>query len=252
MKDTPYPKTGLFLRGRLRDAMTDREKDLLESCIESTESFTGEHTLLKRGQVYEQSTMVISGFLLRTMHADDRRHIVCLHVPGDFVDLHAFALKRLDHDIEVLGETTVGYVSHEKLQDILQNEPHLARLLWFSTLLDAAIHREWILKMGQLRTSARLAHLFAEIWRKLEMVGLARKDGFLSPLRQVELADICGASPIHVNRALRELREANIVDFRRGRAIVHDRAALERLGRFDPDYLYGEGDLRMQGELSAD
>ena len=36
--------------------------------------------------------------------------------------------------------------------------PHLTRLLWFSTLLDAAIHRQWILKMQELPAPRRVAH----------------------------------------------------------------------------------------------
>ena len=48
--------------------------------------------------------------MLRTIYEGDRRHIVGIHVPGDFVDLHAYALKRLDHNIVALGPVAVELV----------------------------------------------------------------------------------------------------------------------------------------------
>ena len=128
------------------------------------------------------------------------------HVPGDFVDLHGFALKRLDHNVVTIGPAKVGFVSHARIDRIHRTEPHLSQLFWFSTLLDAAVHRQWILKLEKLKASRRVAHRMAEIWRRLEMVGLGRPNGFRSPLNQTDLADMCGTTPIHMNRALSELR----------------------------------------------
>ena len=246
-----YPLTGRFLLGRLRHAMTAEEKDLIESLIERTERFTGSTTLLERGQLADQSTMLIEGFMMRTIVETGQRFVVGFHVPGDFTDLHAFALKRLDHDVVTLGDTLVGYVSHARLEHVMKDHPHLARLLWFSTLLDAAIHREWILKLQELTAARRVAHVFAELWHRLDLVGLGRRDGLRTPLVQADLADMCGTTAIHMNRALGQLRREGIAEFRRGALYVTDRARLERFGAFNPDYLYGQGDLRVGGELTG-
>src|SRR5690606_23584393 len=125
--------------GRLRHAMTTEEKQVLESLVEKTERFSGPTTLLRRGDLTDVSTLLIEGYLMRTIVENDQRFVVELHVPGDFADLHAFALKRLDHDLVSVGETLVGQVSHERLQAVLKERPHLARLLWYATLLDASV-----------------------------------------------------------------------------------------------------------------
>lgn len=244
-----YPLTGRFLMGRSRHAMGEREKDLLESSIENVEEFDRPTRILARGEPANRSTMLIEGFILRTITENDRRYVVAIQVPGDFVDLHAFALKRLDHDIVTIGATKVGYVSHDAIGRIHETEPHLSRLFWFSTLLDAAIHRQWTLKLEQLKASRRVSHRLAEIWKRLEMVGLGRANGFRSPLTQADLADMCGTTPIHMNRALSELRREDVAEFRRGLVVVRDRQALERHGDFNPAYLYGEGPLRIEHEL---
>ena len=64
-----------------------------------------------------------------------------------------------------------------------------------------------------------------------------------SPLTQADLADMSGATAVHANRALRELRERGLAEFRRGRLFSTDRAGLEEYADFSADYLYGEGQL---------
>lgn len=248
---TRFPLTGRFLMGRSRHALGVREKEILESSIAEVRDFDKPTRILARGEPTSRSTMLIDGFILRTIIENDRRYVVGIQVPGDFVDLHAYALKRLDHDIVTLGRTKVGYVSHDTIARIHENQPHLSRLFWFSTLLDAAIHRQWTLKLQQLKASRRVSHRIAEIWKRLEMVGLGRQSGFRSPLTQTDLADMCGTTPIHMNRALAELRRDDVAEFRRGLVVVRDREALERHGDFDPAYLYGEGLLHVEHELDA-
>ena len=244
-----HPRTGRFLMGRLRHAMTDQERDIVESLIDETVTFPRATRIQSRGELVDRSTMLIEGYMLRVLVQDGRRYIVGMHVPGDFVDLHAFALKRLDHDIVTVGETKVGYASHEKLQRVLADAPHLARLLWFATLLDGAIHREWIVKLEQLTAVRRVAHVFCELWQRLDLIGLGRRDGLRTPLIQADLADMCGTTAIHMNRALRQLKKDGLAEFRRGTVYIPDRKRLIEFAGFDPAYLYGAGPLHMLHEL---
>lgn len=246
-----YPLTGRFLMGRLRHAMSDREKEILENSVVDVREHEGAFRLLARGELCERSTMLIEGFIVRAIHENGQRYIVGVQVPGDFVDLHGYALKRLDHDVVTIGPVTVGTVTHDRLGELMENEPHLSRVLWFSTLLDAALHRQWLLKFGQLKANRRVAHLLAELWHRLDMVGLARPDGFRSPLTQTDLADMSGTTAVHMNRAIGELRRLGVADFRRGTLSFENRRQLEEHGDFDPTYLYGEGALHVGEALNA-
>lgn len=245
-----HPLTGRFLMGRLRHAMTEDEKDLVESLVEETVTVTRPTVVLARGDLAERSTMLIEGYMLRVVNENGRRFIVGINVPGDFVDLHSFALKRLDHDVITLGDARLGFVSHRRLAHAIR-DPHLARILWFATLLDAAVHREWIVKLEQLTAVKRVAHVFCELWHRLDLVGLGRRDGLRTPLIQADLADMCGTTAIHMNRALRQLKKEGLAEFRRGTLYVPDRAKLEEFAGFDPTYLYGTGELRLRDELDG-
>ncbi len=242
-------QTRLFLKGRLRHAMSSREEALLDSLVVGSERVPDGHVVQKRGVLANQSTLLLDGFVARVIEADGTRHIVGLQVPGDFIDLHAFALKRLDHDVVTVGPALIGHVPHAKLAELLREEPHLTRMLWFSTLLDAAIHREWILKLEQLKAEERLAHIMLELWHRLNFVGLADAHGFNMPLLQTHLANACGTTAVHINRVIKAVRQRGLLEINRGRVTLPDREALEQFAHFQKDYLYGEGSLFLAEDL---
>jgi CRP-like cAMP-binding protein len=238
-----------FLQGRARAALSIHEQQVLEAAISGVRE-VGPRTMLSRSDdVLQQSTYLIEGFVSRYM--DDReghRQLVAIHVPGDFIDLHGFALKRLNHDVATLGPVRIATVPHPALTRIMAEEPHLARLLWFSTLLDAAMHREWIFRLGRLDATARVAHFFCELATRLDMVGLYEGGRFALPITQSELAEACGVTGVHANRTLRVLREQGMLVFREGIAEVLDLAGLKRLAQFDDGYLYpNSADLFERG-----
>jgi CRP-like cAMP-binding protein len=231
--------TDLFLQGRARAALTGHEKAVLENAISEVREVEGRTALVRAGQVLNASTYLIDGFVSRHMDdSDGYRQLVAIHVPGDFLDLHGFALKRLNHDVATLGRVRLAIVPHVAITQIMANEPHLARLLWFSTLLDAAMHREWIFRLGRLDATERVAHFFCELAVRLDMVGLYHGGRFALPITQAELAEACGVTGVHANRTLRVLREQGLMTFRDGLAEIHDLPALRRLAEFDEAYLY--------------
>lgn len=232
--------TGRFLLGRARDALSEGERQVLEDAVASVQDVPARQTLMRRGELVNTSAMLLEGFMCR--YLDDRdgyRQLVSMHVPGDFVDLHGFPMKRLDHDIATLSPCKVALFDHKTLAEVVERHPHLTRMLWFSTLLDAAIHREWIFRMGRLGAEGRVAHLFCELNARLGMVGLAKDGQFLLPVTQADIAEACGITGVHVNRVLRIMRERDLLFFRSGEANIRDVARLQSLAEFDPVYLYG-------------
>jgi CRP-like cAMP-binding protein len=163
-----------------------------------------------------------------------------LHVAGDFVDLHGFLLKQLDHNVGSMTPVRVAHVPHDALRKITESHPHLGRMLWFSTLLDAAIHREKILSIGRRSALARIAHIFCELHVRLQIVGLGSATEYALPLTQADLADVTGLTSVHVNRMLKKLRDENLLTFRGGEVTIGDWERLQRLAEFDPTYLHLE------------
>lgn len=117
----------------------------------------------------------------------------------------------------------------------------MARKLWFSTLIDAAMHRAWLFRVGRLDATGRVAHFLCEMNARLSAAGLSDGRLFNLALTQSDLAEICGFTTVHVNRVLRQLREARLCMVRFSIVEIVDLPGLMRRGDFDPAYLYLEG-----------
>lgn len=163
--------------------------------------------------------------------------ITALHVPGDFADLHGFVLTGLEHSVVAFGPVEAEFVGHEHLTAITRDLPHLTRLLWMVTAIDAAIHRQWIVAAASLRSTAHLAHLLCELYTRMSIVGAAHEMRMNLPLLQRQLADMLGYSPIHINRAVRDLRDRRLVSWQGTEVEILDWDGLAQLSRFDPTYL---------------
>ncbi|WP_156655696.1 helix-turn-helix domain-containing protein, partial [Methylobacterium platani] len=83
-----------------------------------------------------------------------------------------------------------------------------------------------------------IAHLFCEMYAKLEAVGLATNHRYKLPVTQADLGDALGLSNVHVNRVLRELRERNLITLQGGWLEILNWAELTKLSEFDPMYLH--------------
>lgn len=232
-------KTENFLKGRRRHELSREERAALEDIMLDVQSVPARTTIVRRGDVLTQSTLLLSGMMCRYMDArDGQRQLLGMHVAGDFVDLHGYPLQRLDHDVATISAVEIATVPHAKITTLIEKFPHLGRLLWFSTMLDAAVHREWIFRLGRLDALGRVAHFLSELHARLEVVGKATGGRFDFPLTQQDLGEACGLTNVHVNRTLRRLREDGLVTIGDRVATIHDRVALATIGEFSPDYLY--------------
>ncbi|MEM7701766.1 MAG: Crp/Fnr family transcriptional regulator [Pseudomonadota bacterium] len=240
-----FPHTGNFLSGRLRKHLNDDDLHYIEDLVEGTLPIASRDTLVERGKRIDCSGILISGFMARTVETGDARCIVGIHVPGDFVDLHGFALKRLDHSVVAVDDVRVGLVQHSTLKRVMEERPVIAQAMWFATLLDAAIHRKWIQMLERLDAPRRIAHIYCELQTRLELIGSASPRVLRAPFTQQDIADMCGVSSIHANRAVSKLREMELAEIRRGTLYTNDWSALRDYARFDPSYLYGDGPLRL-------
>ena len=223
-----------------RDTLTDDDLARLRSLPTEIRSFQAGDEIVPAGPNKTRSCLILKGMAGRLHLLPGRsaqRVITALHVPGDFVDLHAFVLHGIEHSVVAVGPAEAEFIGHDELTEITENYPHLTRLLWMSTAIDAAIHRQWLVAANALRSSAHLAHLVCEIYTRLMAVGAARDYRLTLPLLQRELADILGYSSIHINRAVRDLRDRKLVRWQGSEVEILSWDGLTRLARFDPEYL---------------
>ena len=223
---------------RLRTAISADEERVIRDLVAETRAVRPDQFLIRAGQDLNQSILLLDGWLVRSKDLESgERQILEVHLPGDFADLHGFTLKRLDHDVVSVSECVIALVPHERLLELTEQQPHLTRIYWLLTNIDAAIAREQALSLGRRSAISRMAHLFCELHLRLGIVGKTDGDTFEFPLSQRELSECLGLTVVHVNRTLQELRRRNVVESENRRISIIDRPTLESIAEFDPAYL---------------
>lgn len=242
----------LFLRGRLSHPLSPDQLGLLDSAVSEIKWIEPRRPVVRRGATIENSCYLISGTMLRTVDGPKgERQILEVSVPGDFVDLHGFAMGRLDHDVSALDRCQIALLPHARLQGLVARDPVLTRILWYSTLLDAAMHREWIFRLGRLNAEGRIAHLVCELMERMRMVGLYKQPILPIPLMQRDYAEACGITVVHANRVFRQLREAGLIRFAREGVVIENEPQLRVVAEFDPSYLYAGGGKLLAREAAG-
>jgi CRP-like cAMP-binding protein len=230
-----------LLKLRARDEISAEEEQAVRRLIANVIELPADRTFIRAGQELHESTLLLDGWMARAKDLPSgQRQIAELHLAGDFVDLHSFTLKHLDHEIITLTRCRIAAVPHERLKDLTERYPHLTRVFWFMTNLDAAIHRETMLSLARRSALGRMAHLFCELLLRLRIIELTDDHAYDFPLTQAELGEVLGLTAVHVNRTLQELRRMNLVALEGRRLEILDFPQLKQVAEFDSAYLYLE------------
>jgi CRP-like cAMP-binding protein len=235
----------LLLQLRLRDAISDEEAALLATSFSGERTYAADQDIVAQDARPSTSQMLLDGLAGRyKVLADGSRQITAVHVPGDFMDLHGFLLKKMAHGVVALTPCRLAIVEHATLKRLTETAPHLTRMLWLDTLIDGSIHREWIVAMGRRGAEARMAHFLCELYVRLRIVGRADELLFRLPLTQSEIADVLGMSVVHANRTIQRLRRDGAVKWEGDLVRIEDWDKLTELAEFDDTYLCLEKEPR--------
>lgn len=226
---------------RVRDEISAEEERAIRDMIAEVREFPADRVVIRRGEELRESLLLLDGWVARTKDLHDGgRQISELQFAGDFTDMHGFTLKQLEHNIATLTPSRFGIAPHDRIRATLDRFPHLARVYWTMTNIDAAIHREWTVSLGRRSAMSRMAHLFCEILERLKVVQMTNGNAYDFPMTQQELGECLGLTSVHINRTLQSLRKLGMITVEGRRVEILDLPGLQSLADFNPDYLYLE------------
>ena len=100
--------------------------------------------------------------------------------------------------------------------------------MWYETLVEGSIFREWVLNIGRRDARTRIAHLLCEFALAAGSApSSASTSTYELPITQEQLADAVALTSVHVNRTLMKLEQDGLIT--RNQAHDLDR----RLGKAD-------------------
>jgi CRP-like cAMP-binding protein len=213
----------------------------LDALSRSVRRYGAGKNLIKEGDRPEFVFLLVDGWAYRyKVLPDGRRQIMAYLIPGDLCDIHIFILKEMDHSIGLLSNAQVAAIPKQAMLDLIHEHPRIGEALFWSTLVDEGVLREWLVNLGQRDAFQRIAHLFCEMWLRMCQVGLTEDGEFSLPLTQEQLGDTMGLTSVHVNRVLQRMRAEGLISLSSKNLAIHDIDRLKQIAQFDPNYLHLE------------
>lgn len=217
---------------------------MLEGLYKRRRTFVPGRDLVHQGQSDHAAYVLMSGWACSYKILEDgQRQIISHKVPGDFLGLRSILLQVSDHSIEPITEIEVTEILKADLLEAFARTPRLALAIFWAVSRDEAMMVEHLVDIGRRGAAERLAHFLLELGARLTLVGMGSKAGFACPLTQYLLADALGLSAVHVNRVLRQLREAGLLTFQDGYVSFDNYERLIDFAQFDSTYLDQVGPL---------
>lgn len=202
-------------------------------------SLAAQQDIVREGDRPTRSCLLLEGYLFTSKHiGEDKRQITSIYVAGDIPDLQSVHLAVMDMSLTSFTPCKVAYIQHTAIKALCIENPRLGMAFWRSTLIDAAMYREWIANVGQRSAVSRTAHLMCELLTRLSAVGLSDGRTCDLPATQTQLADALGLSAVHMSRVLKEMRAEGLIQLRGRRLTALKPKELAEIGDFDPTYLH--------------
>lgn len=164
---------------------------------------------------------------------DGRRMVFNFWLPGDLINLAPITPGPVSQTAAVDAAELV-HIAGADFTSLCDTSPALADAFAANERLDALLLANQVLRLGRLTAHERVAHLFLELWDRLNLVGLADGGRFPLPFTYSMLADVAGLSNVHVSRTMTRLRENGLIEADRRTIFLKAPRRLAELTEYDP------------------
>ena len=218
----------------------DADRAAVLALPHSVKTVEPHHYIVRERELATHCAVMLSGFTIRQkIVAGGARQILSVHMKGEMVDLQNSLLTVADHSVQALTRSKVAMIPVQAIKQIAFDRPRVGMAMWYDTLVDGSIFREWIANVGRRDARTRIAHLLCEIALRLKVAGLGEPNQYVLPMTQEQLADATGLTSVHVNRTLKGLDADSLIARPNSRTItIGDWSKLADVGDFDSGYLH--------------
>ena len=232
---------GFVGRLTVHSSLTPDAIEALKSLPTACSAISAGRDFVQFKEKTDHSYFVLEGMVGRySQGVDGIRQITALHMTGEMADLCSVVFPRSSWTYQALTSCKVLCIPHSALRKVAGDYPAVAAAFWRDCVVDISVMSETMMTLSRRKADARVAHLLCEISCRLRRAGIIDRDCFAWKLRQNQVAEILGLTPVHVNRMFRSLRESGLATIGSGEAEIHDFPRLAKLAHFDPNYLYLE------------
>src|SRR3954463_8106035 len=223
----------------LREELDQSDRDAIFALPFTLRKVQSGQYLVWDGDKPQNTCLLLSGFAFRhKLAGNGGRQIVSIHMRGDIVDLQNSLLGTADHNVQMLTAGEIAMIPVEAMRELAFTHPSVGMAMWYETLVEGSIFREWVLNIGRRDARTRIAHLLCELALKMEGAGLGEHINYELPITQEQLADAVALTSVHVNRTLMKLQQDGLISRNRRMITVVDWTKMVTEADFEPRYLH--------------
>jgi CRP/FNR family transcriptional regulator, anaerobic regulatory protein len=163
-----------------------------------------------------------------------REQIVKVHLPGDLLGTPSICLTTSRESVWALTAAAVRSVSRKDLMAVMMRHPRIGATMFLSVQKERVALMDSLLLMGQADARTRIAGMLVSLLDRLAALDLVEDDGFDLPLTQIQIADVVGLSPVHVNRTFKQMEREGLLTRANQRIILRDVRHLRQIAGLTP------------------
>lgn len=219
--------------------LDDGERRTVLALPHTTRELTANQIVVWDGDRPQNACLLVSGFAFRhKLAGNGGRQILSIHMKGDLIDLQNSLLGVADHNLQMITAGTIALIPVQAIREIAFQIPAVGMAMWYETLVEGSIFREWILNVGRRDAFTAIAHLLCEFALRMDVAELGEATKYELPLTQEQLADAVGLTSVHVNRTLMRLEAEGHIRRRKRTIQIDDWQTLAKVADFEPRYLH--------------
>lgn len=188
-------------------------------------------TIYARGEMSDDIYILCHGWAFAVAQlADGRRQILNVLMAGDMFSAHMAFDDSLDFSIQAVTAIRYSRINRDDLKAMLFADPKVLEALTRICAMERRAANDMIVDLGRRSADERIAHLLLAIAERIGQRSIIREQTYPFPLRQQDIADLSGLTPVHVSRVLGKFRQANLVELSGGKLRINDIDGLRRIG----------------------
>lgn len=158
-----------------------------------------------------------------------RRQIFSFLLPGDTFSSRMVFGKEEYVSVASVTEVRYARIDSSDLQREIAKNPDLLRNAAKVCALEGQQCLETTVDLGQRSAEERIANFLMRLTERLGAIATGGKGGrYPFPIRQSEIADAVGLTPVHVSRVMSKFRKEELIDVLWGELVIKDRLELNR------------------------
>ena len=182
------------------------------------------------GEPAEGAIVICEGWAVRFVQLPNgKRQILSVVLPGDLVTSTSILERKFIFSVQAVTDVRYCHIPAGEIRKRLQTNSALLDLWLEAAAAEYRRADKQIVDLGQRSAQERIAALLFQMLTRSQERGELSANAFAFPLRQQQIADCTGLTPVHVCRVLGRLRKDGLCDVGRGLVRIFDGAELERM-----------------------